>query len=87
MRKDAKVIEDVVPGSILQVNPKAELAEGDGQLCVVVDKQTWGVHARLPSGNVVTIAWQHVEKTGGRMVFAADGTRLRPEEGATRHHP
>lgn len=87
MSPDKKAREELQPNTILQVNPKAEVAAGAGQLCAVVRVHSWGVDARLPSGDVVPLAWAHVEPTGGALVFDVDGTKLRATEPPLKHHP
>lgn len=79
---------DIDANTILQINPAAELPEGNGQLCIVVTKNSWGVNAKLVvSGNILPVAWQHVEKTPGRLVWDEAGKLLGPITTAAPHHP
>ena len=89
MRGDKKSTEAIKVGSILQVDPKAELGTAKGgELAIVAVKHSWGVDARVASiEGTVPLSWQHVEPTGGVMVWAPDGTRFTPEGPGIAHHP
>lgn len=84
-----EVRERLKPGTILQVNPAANLAEGNGCLVVVTAVRSWGVDAMVNgrAEKIIPIAWQHVEETGGAVVWDASGGRVKEAPPTVRHHP
>lgn len=87
MRAGKTDTKHIGPGRIMHINPAAELASGNGQIAIVTNKHTWGCDVSLPDGNVVPVAWQHLEDTGGTVVWAPDGQRFTPPAPALTHHP
>lgn len=88
MRQDPDIIKTITKGSIVQIDPAAELGfEGAGSFAVVAARHTWGVDAYIV-GQLGTrnLSWPVIEPTGGMLVWEEDGTRVKPVE-ERRHHP
>lgn len=90
MRADKEATKDIKPGSILQVDPAAQLGfEAAGHLAIVVDKDGSGVHVRIPAVSAEgtrRLTWASVEPTGGSIVWGEDGARFKAPE-TLKHHP
>lgn len=89
MRAEKEFTDPIKKGSIVQVDPKAELGFlAAGGLAIVVAKHAWGVDVNIIVGTHGTraLTWQHIEPTGGTLVWEEDGTRLVPEQ-QRKHHP
>lgn len=88
MRQDPDIIKTLRKGSIVQIDPAAELGfEGAGCFAVVVNRHTWGVDANIVGQEGTRpLSWPAIEPTGGVLVWEKDGTRVKPQE-ELRHHP
>lgn len=95
MQGTIEATKDIDAGSIMQIAPDANLATGETtglidmrrlQLVTVTVKESWGVVATLADGDVVRLAWAHIEPTGGRIIWAADGQRVAPLPAGIKHH-
>lgn len=88
MRGTKEVRDAMKPGDILQVDPKAELGPVmAGKLVIVQRVQSWGVDAELPGTvGAFPLTWQHVELTGGSVVWDVTGQKVRETTEPGRHH-
>ena len=85
MRDDPHLIEDIKPGSIMQIGP--DEAHGSRlQFLIVTKVESWGVRGDLPNGGNVGRPWSLVEPTGGMVVFDKDGKRFEPPPPTVKHH-
>lgn len=84
MDKTTASTDRVQINSIVQVAPSVD--QFPGALGAVIDKHSWGCNVNL-NGQSHAIAWQHMEPTGGMLVFDADGKPLRNLATPLSHHP
>lgn len=88
MKSDKESTKVVELGSIMQVNPKAGLGnEHDGDLGVVQELRTHGAKLQFHAGDIWDVAWDHIEPTGGKVIWNQDGKRMREPKAAPMHHP
>ena len=85
MREDLHLIDEIKPGSIMQITPDEDHGSRL-QLLVVTKIETWGVRGDLSSGGNVGRPWSLVEPTGGVIVFGPDGNRFEPPAPTVKHH-
>lgn len=97
MQSTTEATKDVGIGSILQVSPDGDLPPGLApetnpidkrhlQLGIVREKHAWGVRIVLADNTVIPLAWEHVEPTGGRIIWGPDGKRVAPLPPGIKHH-
>lgn len=94
MKNDPDLIKTIEVGSVIQISPEGDPEAFNkafrGSLAVVDKKESWGVVVSVIWGGLsypTRLTWSHIEPTGGRAVWDADGKRLRPPASTTKHHP
>lgn len=80
------MIAAVKVGDLIQVDPAMD-NQCRGLFGQVMEKLSWGVRASFPERGIHSLAWAHIEPTGGRAVWSPDGQRYMPPGTTVKHHP